>query len=434
MRTRHSATSMDKIISTLGGAAKIRTRNDDDFIDRLSHRYTTAILVMFAIVVSTRQYVGEPIHCWVDAHFTGNHQKYANYICWVQNTYYVPFEADIPKAGEDVKRIPYYQWVPLILLVQALVFYLPCLLWRSLNSKSGIDVNNIVEAAVTFQNSDFSEAREKSMRYMTRQFDRYVGSRRQRQKGCVMSIKYFMARTCCFIFGSRYGNYLIILYLVTKILYVINVLGQLFMLNAFLGTDYHVYGFTVIRDLMAGKEDWTMSPQFPRITMCDFTTRRLGNNHRYSVQCVLPINLFNEKIYIFIWFWMVMLAVLASTNIAAWLLKFAIRGDRVGYVKKHLRMMEKLDGDSDKKLATNFTENYLRQDGVFILRLVGLNTNGIVVTELVNALWEYYKSRPLIERCDKDASNVWPAMTLSERRCTDIVHNIDNSCKIINKW
>ena len=36
-------------------------RDDDSHIDRLSHRYTVAICVLFAIIVSTKQYAGDPI-------------------------------------------------------------------------------------------------------------------------------------------------------------------------------------------------------------------------------------------------------------------------------------------------------------------------------------------------------------------------------------
>jgi len=43
--------------------------------------------------------------------------------------------------------------------------------------------------------------------------------------------------------------------------------------------------------------DYQGSKRFPYITYCDFEVRRMGQNiHRYTVQCVLPVNLFNEKV------------------------------------------------------------------------------------------------------------------------------------------
>ena len=173
-RSSHYTTKMDKIIGVIGGVPQSKSRNDDDFADRLNHRFTTAIMIMFAIVVSTKQYVGEPISCWVPAHFTGNHESYTNDYCWVRNTYYLPFEEYIPKEHEDSKRhmIPYYQWMPMILLVQALFFYLPIMVWRTLNRKSGIDVNNIVEAGETFQSASKAANRDATLNYMTKQMDR----------------------------------------------------------------------------------------------------------------------------------------------------------------------------------------------------------------------------------------------------------------------
>jgi len=114
---------------------------------------------------------------------------------------------------------------------------------------------------------------------------------------------------------------------------------------------------------------------------------------RYTVQCVLPINLFNEKIFLFVWFWMAFVAAATAGSLLMWSLRVAFRVDRHRYVKKHLRLMDRLDAGEDRSRAVKFVEDYLRQDGVFVMRLVGHNTNAITVTEFVCSLWENYRRR-----------------------------------------
>lgn len=47
-------------------------------------------------------------------------------MCWIKNTYYIPLDEVIPNKDEDIEtEINYYQWVPIVLIVQALMFYLP---------------------------------------------------------------------------------------------------------------------------------------------------------------------------------------------------------------------------------------------------------------------------------------------------------------------
>ncbi len=398
---------MEKLLGTVASIGDSKVRSDDDFLDRLNHRYTTFVLVVFAIVVSTKQYVGEPINCWCPAHFTDNHEDYTNKVCWVSNTYYLPFNTkQIPEDEEPRKMIGYYQWVPLILLCQALMFYLPCMVWRFLNNKAGIDVNNIVEAAVALQHTAYVESRDKTVRYMTKHLDRYLGSTREYRHGCWVNCKHFVSRNCCLICGRRYGNYLAFLYLSVKILYMINVIGQLFLLDAFLGTDYHVYGIQVLHKLVIN-QDWTASERFPRVTLCDFQIRQLGNIHRHTVQCVLPINLFNEKIFIFLWFWLVFVSLSCIMSFITWLARCAFRLDQVRYVKRHLRACDKLDKLDDKKLAAKFVTNYLRQDGVLVLRLIGINANDLVVTELIGELFKTFKAtRPILNRNRRESIGV----------------------------
>ncbi len=39
--------------------------NDDVFIDRLNHKYTVTMILVFAAIVTSAQYFGSPITCWV---------------------------------------------------------------------------------------------------------------------------------------------------------------------------------------------------------------------------------------------------------------------------------------------------------------------------------------------------------------------------------
>ena len=134
---------------------------------------------MFAAVVSSKQYVGEPIACWVPAHFSGAHEDYANSFCWIRNTYHVPFDERIP-PDRHRRMIPYYQWVPMILLVQALLFCVPAAVWRSFCGHSGLDVASLVSCALTFSGADLSHSRETMLSYMTKEIDRSeLGSARR---------------------------------------------------------------------------------------------------------------------------------------------------------------------------------------------------------------------------------------------------------------
>ena len=42
-------------------------RNDDVFVDRLNHKYTVSMIIVFAVIVTTNQYFAESIQCWVDS-------------------------------------------------------------------------------------------------------------------------------------------------------------------------------------------------------------------------------------------------------------------------------------------------------------------------------------------------------------------------------
>ena len=73
----------------------------------------------------------------------------------------------MPQRDEGRERkITYYQWVPIILMLQAGMFTIPYALWRMLSSRSGIDLAAIVGAARSSQALSSHDERQKMLRFV----------------------------------------------------------------------------------------------------------------------------------------------------------------------------------------------------------------------------------------------------------------------------
>ena len=67
----------------------------------------------------------------------------------------------------------------------------------------------------------------------------------------------------------------------------------------------------VIRGTVISNTGCTLD--FLRLTKCTFHKfGTSGELEKHDALCILPLNIFNEKIYIFLWFWMLGLSALTS--------------------------------------------------------------------------------------------------------------------------
>jgi len=73
----------------------------------------------------------------------------------------------------------------------------------------------------------------------------------------------------------------------------------------------------------------------------------------------------------------VFLALVGAVNMMKWLFRALYWPGQVQYVRKQLRAFDATHREPG--ILAKFTENYLRRDGMFIIRLVGLNMGEVVI-------------------------------------------------------
>lgn len=359
---------------------KLKPQYDDDVIDRLNYIYTNIIILAFALTVGAKQYVGEPLQCWVPAQFKGGWEQYVENYCFVENTYWLSMDDEVPtdKQEREDRELQYYQWVPFVLALQALLFYMPRMIWKMLNFHTGLNITALIQTAmITKKDGDkkILKGVEVEAPNIAQHFRAAVDYRREGlDNGSTLSRA----------IGKGWGVYVTILYLVVKLLFIVNVILQFVILNNFLGPQYSWWGYDILKDLANGRE-WEQSGHFPRVTMCEVEVRQLGNLHTWSIQCVLMINMFNEKIYLFLWWWFLIVAVLTIINFIYWLVISLVPHFSHDFINRYLRYKGIRLGSPAS--LESFVEGSLHKDGVTVLRLISDNCGDLVTAEIVHHLW-----------------------------------------------
>ncbi|CAH8635739.1 unnamed protein product [Schistosoma haematobium] len=558
-------------LSKLGRIGSRRLQFDDDFADRLNYQYTSVLLFLFIGLIGVRQYVGKPIQCWIPQEFTRGWEEYAENYCWVANTYFAPVENRLPPVPDRRESLlVYYQWAPIVMAAQALLFYLPCLLWRLGMAHSGFNLHRVLQMAAE-ANEMLPEATAKTVRilsyYMksciqrqrlykyTNQYKNFglcnrlenetiIGEDQlfntctldnegktlrnmntgrlyssnhvcskdvieaenscrviskplngkaistvklpnehiiynestehsmssnsslenlrkgrgrkpapppppkikntsansihdhQRSQLEAQNIKSsenissfqesrkistskvltengnlsqttkslgkkdgklspFTTFRCRFLWcGKKHGNFLVTLYMFVKFSYLSNVIGQIYLMQHFIGTKYTLYGAQVLVDLIKGQE-WHHSGHFPRVTFCDLEAKKLGKNHVYTLQCVLPLNMFLEKIYIFLWFWHVLIACINLISFLIWIYRIFLPKSRMKFIIDYLKVLNLIPINNQLKIdnkINEFVNYYLGLDGLFVIRLITSNCGILLASELTAELWKSYQN------------------------------------------
>ena len=119
----------------------------------------------------------------------------------------------------------------------------------------------------------------------------------------------------------------------------------MFLLDRFFDGTFFTFGIEVMSFAERDQED-RIDPMvyiFPRMTKCTFHKfGTSGEVEKHDALCILPLNIFNEKIYIFLWFWYVH-ARKESTKITGYYLKNMLKMS-VGFQVCHTDIVDTTRG------------------------------------------------------------------------------------------
>lgn len=241
-------------------------------------------------------------------------------------------------------------------------------------------------------------------------------------------------------------TYLSSLYLFTKLFYLLVSVAQIFFLSRLIGKEFFLIGVNLIKSFILDIE-WPHMDIFPRMTLCEIYIREVGTVHPYLIQCVLRINLFNEVIFVVVWYWLTFVVGLTGLDLVFRVLGlilscsncrrklFALKylelihlntlksAKRERKSKEEIYFYDKIDDETTSCLSSGeeetrniwediksekyilvlasqeqefdlfekFCQSNFNNDTLFALKVIEQNVSSLIVSEIIEYLWLQFK-------------------------------------------
>ena len=271
---------------------------------------------------------------------------------------------------DEKKHITYYQWVPIVLFLQGVLFYVPHWIWKMFEDHR---IRHLIEGMVE------SRLEEKK--------------RRQRQE---VVIRYLV--------DSKGSNeWYAYQYVLCEVLNFANVILNLVLTDKLLGGDFFDLGTRLIN--YDPEDPTSVDPShytFPKQTKCTF--RYFGTSGSVQVVdslCILPINIFNEKLYAMLWFWFVLLGLVTGLNLL-WRLAMIISPPLRVWV---LQTKDHTHDVGNLSVVTNVVNGISFSDFFFVW-LFTKNLNGLVLFDFLRQ----YSSEVAADLAPKNNPRLYPTL------------------------
>ena len=166
---------------------------------------------------------------------------------------------------------------------------------------------------------------------------------------------------------------------------VIIVLLNIFLVDWYLGYNFFLYGPRSIQYLctsLANRGSDPFDVLFPKMTKCTLNTYGpSGTIQEHDGLCILPINVFNEKLYLFIWFLFMSLGLfMLGYGLVCTMILFSA-DFRCSYLNRYV-----LAGRKDMKRKLTRILTLTGFGDWMMLLLIAKNTDQVIFTQIMETL------------------------------------------------
>jgi hypothetical protein len=200
-------------------------------------------------------------------------------------------------------------------LVPSIMCYFPHYVWKAFEGGKLKMVIQDLDAPVLIENQDHEKCKDEKA---------------EKCGVCVRRasiVQYFTGHI-------RTHNPYVMKFVFCEFLNLLNISFQVYFMNVFFGYQFSTYGTDVLRmsELPIEERVDPMAKVFPKVTKCTFHQYGpSGTIENKDGLCVLAANIINEKIYVFLWFWYIVVIAWTSIHLLLRLVSLASN-----YVRKLL--------------------------------------------------------------------------------------------------
>ena len=328
---------------------------------RLNYKVTVSFLLVTSGLVTFYDWFGidnNPVECVANEKLP----KYINDFCWLHpkevnmemdNWTEERFDQSTVMEGvgqtkdkDKVFTIHYYQWTPFFLLFQAICFYAARFVWTR------------------WENG--------TMAFFKKSLDKADWTDEQKAEAAA---EILIERS-----EKKFNDMYALGYMVSELVAIANIVLQWILTTVFLGTVVTNWESEEIGNVNFLNLGWKVMTSrrtylptrmlFPRVSICHW--RKPGTGGGISgtqANCLLPINIINDKIFLALWFWLVFVSLLTGLNFIYRVLMYLYKDLRKKKLSWDVLKREKeqqadwqLDSickkHSDFLVFENFSENF----------------------------------------------------------------------------